>query len=131
MPENEKEKALDKLPQAKFVAIPSKDGPLYFQVYVLCGGVWTKEPVEPSTRYSFRANDKVVLGLIGSNREAFYYKSNTDYPPHNKCIGIQLVITSVNVSTLVRISIMYSRLIGSSAALFIYMSVRFSNSKMT
>ena len=102
MPENEKKDLTDK-DTTKFVTIPSKDGPLYFQVYVLCGGVWTKDTNEQNTGQSFPANEKVAISMIGSNRKSFYLKSNTAFPSRDKCIGIQIVMTSVNVSLSVRI----------------------------
>eukprot|EP00800_Vazella_pourtalesii_P020604 TRINITY_DN734_c0_g4_i1.p1 TRINITY_DN734_c0_g4~~TRINITY_DN734_c0_g4_i1.p1 ORF type:complete len:190 (+),score=50.70 TRINITY_DN734_c0_g4_i1:58-627(+) len=100
MPENEKKENLThKEPTTQFITVPSKDGPLYFQVYVLCVGIQTKDTNELSTSQSFPANEKVSISMMGTHRTAFYLKSNTAFPARSKCIGIQLVMTSVNVNT--------------------------------
>ncbi|KAI6653254.1 hypothetical protein LOD99_3779 [Oopsacas minuta] len=87
--------------EIQFVKIPSKDGPPFLQLFTICGGVWTRDADLPSTKLKFPANRKVVIStrrLEKSPKDAFYLKSNIAYPSPYRCIGIQIVMTTVNMN---------------------------------
>ena len=100
MPENEDTDSTEKTQNeepTKFLKTPRTERMPYLQLYTVCGGIWIKHTPQISPNISIPAYEKFII-TADDNVSAFYLKTNIAYPSKQKCIGVQFVLFTINVS---------------------------------